>query len=110
MKWEIHFYSNDEMKVIQNFPKSILANLIHIFEMIEFMGPNLGLPYTKSLGKGIFEIRAKGKEGISRSLFCIVKDRRIIILHSFIKKSNKIPKKDLELAKKRLKEVLDEYN
>ncbi len=103
MKWEINFYSDKEVKVIKNFPKSILANLVHIFEMIENIGPNLGLPYTKALGQGLFEIRAKGKEGIGRSLFCIVKDNKIIILHSFIKKTNKIPKRELDLAKKKIK-------
>ncbi len=87
-----------------------MANLVHIFEMIEESGPNLGLPYTKALDQGLFEIRSKGKEGIGRSLFCIVKDNKIIILHSFIKKTNKIPKNELDIAKKRLKEVLNENN
>jgi phage-related protein len=54
---------------------------------------------------GLFEIRAKGKEGIGRSLFCTIKDREIIILHSFIKKSQKTPKKEIDLARKRMKEV-----
>lgn len=48
----------------------------------------------------------KGKEGIGRSLYCTIKGQEIVILHSFIKKSKKIPKKDLDLAKKRMKEVL----
>ncbi len=110
MKWEIHFYSKKEMEIVKKFPKSILANLVRIFEMIEELGPNLGLPYTKSIGKGLFEIRSKGREGIGRSLFCIVKDNKIIILHSFIKKSNKIPKNDLDIARKRMKEILNENN
>ena len=54
---------------------------------------------------GLFEIRAKGKEGIGRSLFCTIKDREIIILHSFIKKFQKTPKKEIDLARKRMKEV-----
>ncbi len=73
--------------------------------MIAEFGPALGLPYTKAIGEGLFEIRAKGKEGIGRSFFCTVKDKEIIILHSFIKKSQKIPKKELTTARKRLKEV-----
>ena len=74
--------------------------------MIEECGPALGLPYTKPLGNGLFEIRAKGSEGIRRSFFCTVKDREVIILHSFIKKSQKAPKKELGIARKRLKEVM----
>ena len=57
------------------------------------------------MGQGLFEIRAKGKEGIGRSFFCMVKGKEVIILHSFIKKSQKTPAKELNLARKRLKEV-----
>ena len=57
------------------------------------------------MGEGLFEVRAKGKEGIGRSLFCTVKGREVVILHSFIKKTQKTPKKDLDLAKKRMKEI-----
>lgn len=58
------------------------------------------------LDAGLYEIRAKGKEGIGRSAYCMAKGKEIVILHSFIKKSQKVPKKDLDLAKKRMKEVL----
>ena len=73
--------------------------------MIEEFCPALGSPYTKPLGEGLFEIRAKGKEGIGRSFFCMVKGKEVIILHSFIKKSQKTPKKEMKIASKRLKEV-----
>jgi len=82
-----------------------LADLLHIIEMIEEKGPELGLPYTAPMGRGLFEVRAKGKEGIGRSLFCMLKGKEVVILHSFVKKTRKTPKKDLELAKKRMKEV-----
>ena len=73
--------------------------------MIEEFGPALGKPYTAPIGGGLFEIRSKRKEGLGRSLYCMVKGKEIIILHSFIKKSQKTPKKELNLAKKRMKEV-----
>ena len=57
------------------------------------------------MGDGLFEIRAKGKEGIGRSFFAIAVENEIIILHSFVKKSQKTPKKELEKARKRLKEL-----
>jgi phage-related protein len=68
-------------------------------------GPALGRPYTESMGEGLFEIRAKGKEGIGRSLFCTLKGKEIVILHSFIKKTKKTPNRELKLARKRMKEV-----
>jgi len=54
----------------------------------------------------LFEIRAKGREGLSRSLFCTLKGQEIVILHSFIKKTQKMPKNHLEMARKRMKEVM----
>ncbi len=105
MEWKITFFSTKVEKATLSFPKGILANFLHIAEMIVKFGPALGVPYTKSFGDGLFELRAKGKEGIGRSFFCMVKGKEVIILHSFIKKSQKTPKKEINLARKRLKEV-----
>ncbi|MDM8551302.1 type II toxin-antitoxin system RelE/ParE family toxin [Desulfobacterales bacterium HSG2] len=76
-----------------------------ITERIAAFGPSLGLPFTRSMGDGLFEIRAKGREGIGRAFFCTVIGSKVIILHSFIKKSQKTPAKELKIARKRMKEV-----
>ena len=104
-EWHISFYNENVESDTLSFPEGILANFLHIAEMIEEFSPALGLPYTQPLGDGLFEIRAKGKEGIGRSLFCMVKGKEVIILHSFIKKTQKTPRKEIKLARKRLKEV-----
>ena len=106
MSWKITFYNDRVEKEILSFPSGILADLLHILELIEVLGPNLGKPHTAPMGNGLFEIRAKGKEGIGRSFFAIVVDKEIVIIHSFIKKSQKTPKKELDKARKRLKELL----
>ena len=106
MTWKITFYSNKVESQTQGFPKGILANFLHIAEMIEDLGPMLGKPYVGSMGSGLYEIRTKGKEGISRSLYCTLKGKEIVILNSFVKKSPKTPKKELDIARKRMKEVL----
>jgi len=105
MSWRVTFYSERVEKEILEFPTGILADLLHILEMIEDLGPNLGKPHTAPMGGGLFEIRAKGKEGIGRSFFAIAVNDEIVILHSFIKKSQKTPKKELDKARKRLKEL-----
>ena len=102
MKWCITFYSKKVEEETLSFPTGILANFIHIAEMIEEFGPALGKPYTAPMGDGLFEIRAKGKEGIGRSLFCQVKGQEVVVLNSFIKKTQKTPRKELELARKRM--------
>jgi len=107
MKWKITFYSDKVEVQTLRLPSGILANFLHIAEMIEELGPNLGKPYVGTLGSGLYEIRANGKEGIGRSMYCMAKGKEIVILHTIIKKSQKTPKKDLDLAKKRMKEVLE---
>lgn len=102
---EDHILYEKVEKETFSFPDGVLANFLHIAEMIEEMGPNIGKPHTAPLGAGLFEIRAKGKEGIGRSLFCTVKGNEIVVLHSFIKKTQKTPKKELDKARKRQKEL-----
>ena len=74
-------------------------------------GISLGLPLSRpmsSVAKGVHEFRLKDKDGIYRVFyFTKVKDK-ILIFHAFVKKTQKTPKKDIDLAKKRLKEMLDE--
>jgi phage-related protein len=106
MIWKVTFFNARVEAQTLKFPAGILASFLHIAEMIESMGPSIGMPYIRSLGSGLYEIRAKGKEGIGRSVYCALKGREIVILHSFIKKSQKTPKKDMDLARKRLKEIL----
>jgi len=108
MTWTISFYSEKVKDETLALPPGIQANLLHILGMVEEFGPSLGRPHTAPLGKGLFEIRAKGKEGISRSLFCILKGREIVILHCFVKKTRKIPKKHLATALGRMKEVMSD--
>ena len=105
MDFKVVFLNKKVEKDTLNFPKGILANFIHIVEMIEEFGSALGMPYTAKVEKDLFEIRAKGVEGIGRSIFCTTRGKKIIILHSFIKKTQKIPKKEIQIARKRLKEL-----
>ena len=70
-------------------------------------GPNLGMPHSRAMGDGLFELRAKSAEGIGRAFYCVLVGRRIIILHEFVKKSDKTPPKELKLARNRMKEVLN---
>lgn len=76
-------------------------------ELIEEFGPALGRPHTAPLGGGLFEIRAKGREGISRSVFCTLRGQEIVVLITVVKKGNKIPQRHMETARKRMKEVQD---
>jgi len=70
-------------------------------------GPDLGMPHTRAMGGGLFELRLKAKEGIARVFYCTLVGRRIVMLHQFIKKSEKTPRRELDVARKRMKEMND---
>ncbi len=108
MEWQITYYSENVRQIIGSWPVGIRAFYARLTERIKLHGPNLGMPFTRSMGNGLFEIRAKGKEGIGRAFFCTVVGNKIIILHTFIKKTQKIPQKELKIARQRLKEVRHE--
>lgn len=104
MTWEIDFYNGVQEDILAMPPK-IQARMLRLLDMIEEHGANLGAPHTEPMGDGLFEIRAKAKEGIGRSLFCYMKGEKVCVLTAFVKKSQKTPKKELDLAKDRMKEV-----
>lgn len=103
--WKITFYSAQVEQEALTLPEGILASFLRIVELIEEFGPALGRPHTAPLGQGLFEIRAQGREGIARSVFCILKGREIVVLITVVKKGNKIPSHQMDTARKRLKEV-----
>jgi len=82
-----------------------VARFIRYAERLELFGPDLGMPHTRAMGGGLFELRIKAAEGIARVFYCTVIDRRIVILHQFVKKTEKTPPKELEIARRRMKEV-----
>ena len=107
MNWSVTFYSERVESELQELPAGFLARFIRYAERLQTYGPDLGIPHTRAMGDGLFELRLKVAEGIARVLYCTVVERRIVMLHQFIKKSEKTPMKDLEIARKRMKEVKD---
>lgn len=87
-----------------NLPVTLQARFIGLTDRMMEHGPNLGLPHINSFGGGLFELRLKGAEGIARVFFCLIVKQQIVMLHSFIKKTQKTPDKELKLAKQRMKE------
>ena len=107
MNWRISFCSAALQKEILDLPAGFIARFLRYTERMEVYGPDLGMPHTRAVGRGIFELRLKAAEGIARVFYCTVVDRRIVMLHQFIKKSEKTPRKELAVALKRMKEVKD---
>ena len=93
MSRHITFYSKKVKLQVLAFPEGILASFLHVAELIEEFGPGIGMPYTRSIGSGLFEIRAKGKEGVARVVYCGLAGKELVMLNAFVTKTQKTPKK-----------------
>ncbi len=103
--YSIEYYSEAVQEEILSLPDTMAARYIVLTRRMVVLGPHLGEPHTKAFGDGLFELRLKGAEGIARVFFCTLVGRRIVMLHGFVKKSDKTPVRDREIAESRLKEV-----
>ncbi len=105
MDYTITYYSQSVQEQILELPDTLAARYVVLTRRVIALGPNLGEPHTKSFGDGLFELRHKGAEGIARVFFCTLVGKRIVMLHSFIKKSERTALREREVAEIRLKEV-----
>lgn len=105
MVYTITYYSEAVQAEILNLPDTLAARYIVLTRRMSVFGPNLGEPHTKAFGEGLFELRLKGAEGIARVFFCTLIDRRVVMLHSFVKKTDKTPLRERQIAELRSKEV-----
>lgn len=96
---EIKNFTKDIDKFLNSLEEPIRNKITQIFDMLEMFGSEIGMPYSKSLGEGLFELRVSGKIPV-RIIYCFY-EGRAILLHAFIKKTYKISIKDMGLARKR---------
>ena len=105
MDYTINYYSDAVQEQIMELPDTLAARYIVLTRRMIALGPNIGEPHTKAFGNGLFELRLKGAEGIARVFFCTLVGKRIVMLHSFIKKSERTPSREREVAETRMKEI-----
>lgn len=107
MEYSIEYFHARVLAEIKSWPVEVLADYARIAELLVEYGPNLGLPHSRALGEGLFELRPRARSGAGRAFFCFLSGRRVVVLHAFLKKSQKTPQHELNLARKRKKEVED---
>ena len=107
MSWRVTFYGSEFQSEVLQLSAGFVARFLRYAERMEIYGPNLGMPHTRAMGDGLFELRLKAAEGIARVFYCTTIGQRIVMLHQFVKKSEKTPRKDLEIARRRMKETKD---
>lgn len=107
MRWSVETLDvvDDEIEAL---PAGLQGRLLRLLEMVETLGlEDLHEPHVKHLEGKLWELRAKAAEGIARGLYVTLSGRRVVVLHVFVKKSQKTPPRALALARERMKKVIE---
>lgn len=106
MNWTVEFLDEIALAEIEAMPADIRARFARIVDLIEGHGlERVGAPHVRHLEGKLWEMRMKGRDGIARSLYVTATGRRVVVLRSFVKKTQKTPRREIELALERAKEV-----
>lgn len=114
-EWKIEFYriSEDNSPVLDWFKRQepkVKAKIGRIFDLLEEQGIAVGMPYVKPLEEKLYEIRVEQNTNIYRVIYFAWTGKQFIMLHGFQKKTQKTPKKDLQLALERMKDFLSQQD
>ena len=105
MTWKVEILSDVVDKELEDLSADVRAKFIRICELIEEFGhEQVGMPHVKHLGDQLWEMRMKS----SRALYVMGPHERIIVLRVFTKKTQKTPRREIDLALKRAKNMLGE--
>ena len=106
MRWSVEFLDRDVQEELYAMPADIIASFIRIMDMIESYGlQRMREPYVKHLEGAVWEMRMKGKDGIARAAYVTATGRRVVVVHVFPKKTQKTPRREIQTALRRAKEV-----
>lgn len=106
MPWTVEPLNATVEKELLALPTDMQARFLHIAELLQTFGPHqVGMPHVRPLGNKLWEMRMRGRTGVGRAIYVAASGRRLIVLHAFVKKTQKTPRRALDLASARLKEM-----
>lgn len=106
MTWTVGFLDPAAEAELLSLPRDMRAKFEHIVHMIENFGlERVREPYVKHLEGPLWEMRVSGRDGIARSIYLTASGKRVVVVRTFRKKTQKTPRGEIELALKRAKEL-----
>jgi len=106
MGWTVGFVNTAAEAEVAALPEDMLARFLRIGDMIRTNGlTSLREPYVKHLDGKLWEMRLKGRDGIARSIYVAASGQRVVVLRTFVKKTQETPRRELEMALARMTEI-----
>ena len=107
MEWSVETLNATVDEELEALPSDMRARFVRISELIAAVGiDRVGGPHVRHLTGPLWEMRLRGREGISRALYVTVRDKRVVVVRVFVKKTRRTPRREIELALRRAGEVL----
>jgi len=104
--WTVEFLSKEVEDELRRLPRDMQARFLRIVEIIKSQGlESVREPYVKHLEGPVWEMRMQGRDGIARAAYVTATGRRMVVVHVFGKKTQKTPRREIEIALQRAKEV-----
>ena len=105
--WTVETLNKDVDLELEAHPQDMRGRFIRVTDLIEEFGlSKIGLPHVRSLGKKLWEIRVSGLDGIGRGIYVAATGKRVVVVHVFIKKTEKTPASAVQTALQRAKDEL----
>jgi phage-related protein len=106
MNWSVILLNPEVLAEYEALPLNMRARFNRITQLIESNGlERVHEPHVKHLEDKLWEIRMTGRDGIARAIYVTASGKRVVVLRIFVKKTQKTPGRELEIARKRAKEV-----
>ena len=104
--WSVEYLDEAAEAEVESLPRDARASFARIAGMIRSNGlERMREPYVKHLEGKLWEMRLTGRDGIARSLYVTATGKRVVVVHTFVKKTQKTPRRIIDYALKRAKEV-----
>lgn len=104
--WSVETLNKDVDGELGALSQELRSRFIRVVELIEEFGlENIGLPHIRSLGDKLWEIRFKGQNQVARGIYVVAKGRRVVVIHVFVKKTEKTPAAAIRIATQRAKKA-----
>ena len=103
MHWHIEITAEAEAE-IDALPADMRARFLQIAALLEELGPHhVREPHVKHLEDKLWEMRMTGRDGIARAIYFTAQERRLIVVRAFVKKTQKTPRREIEIARRRMR-------
>jgi phage-related protein len=104
--WRVEILNDTVAAEIAGLPPDMQARFLRLAERIESAGlQSLSAPHVKHLEGKLWELRLMGRDGIARALYVTAVGQRVVVVRAFVKKTQKTPRAEIELALHRAKEI-----